>query len=158
LHHTLATTPVTGILLELSASIAATANEKKTSLELMDLFPSAKFRFLDGQVLIVGMTLEEFIEVCREFKPRILRKSERKNMYFALYLSDDKTFMHEEKTVTINVSTEGYFIFSVREWQVGNRVWMRFLDDDAILAGTVRSLHPWGNNKFLPGIGIKLDS
>jgi hypothetical protein len=157
LNETLSNIPVSGILIELSSFIIASPQDKKVTQELLDLYPSAKFRFLDGQVLIVGKTLEEYLEECRLFPPRLLRKFPRKNIFVALYLSTDPTFLHAEKTVTINVSTEGYFVFSVGEWQIGDHIWLRFLDDDAILHGTIRSLQPWGNNQFLPGIGIQLD-
>lgn len=157
LHETLSTIPAAGILIELSASITASAEVKKSTQQFLDLYPSAKFRFLDDQVLIVGQSLEEFVADCLDFHPRVLRKSPRNDKFFALYLSPEKSFQHEEKTVTINASPEGYFVFSVREWQIGNPVWLRFLDDPNILHGTVRSLRPWGNNQFLPGIGIKLD-
>jgi hypothetical protein len=158
LHDTLSTIPVCGILIEISASITASAQHKKETLAFLDLYPAAKFRFIDGKIAILGQSLDEFIDSCLEFQPRVLRKTARNDKYFALYLSADKTFLNDEKTVTINVSTEGYFIYSVREWQIGDRVWLRFLDDAKILQGTVRSVRPWGNNRFLPGIGIKLDS
>jgi hypothetical protein len=157
MHETLSTVPTAGILIELTASITASQVDKRAMQEFLDLYPSAKFRFVDDKVLIVGQSLEEFVEDCLDFQPRVLRKSIRKDKFFALYLSPEISFRHEEKTVTINASAEGYFIYSVREWQIGNPVWLRFLNDSKIQHGTVRSLRPWGNNQFLPGIGIQLD-
>ena len=88
-------------------------------------------------------------ERCEEI-PDIVR-------YLAVHRSADGKFEDAEKVVTANVSDHGCFVYSIREWSAGDRVWLRFLGDEADICGTVRSWRPWGNNKTMPGIGIKLD-
>jgi hypothetical protein len=158
LRGTLEVVPVCGILLELTSAITASVQDKKAIQEFFELYPSAKFRLVNYQVLIVGETLDGFVCRCRQFEPRLIRKSPRKDSYLAVYLSADETFKDAEKVVTVNVSNGGYFVYSVREWRVGSHVWLRFPGDEAIIRGTVRSFRPWGNNKLLPGAGIEVDA
>jgi Tfp pilus assembly protein PilZ len=155
---TLDVTPSCGILLELSTAITALPQHKKAVQELLEHYPLAKFRFAGGQVLIVGEDLKGFVGRCLQFKPRVTRKAARKDRYLALRLSADESFEDAEKVVTFNVSDGGYFVFTVRAWKIGDRVWMRFFGDEATICGTVRSLRPWGNDKFFPGIGVKIEA
>ncbi len=82
----------------------------------------------------------------------------RKVSYLAVYLSADESFEDAEKVVTTNISPSGCFVYSAREWEPGSRVWLIFFGDEAVVCGTVCSSLPWGNNKLLPGIGIRLDT
>jgi len=158
LRPTLETVSVCGILLELATAITASARDKKDTPELFDLYPSAKFRLLDNEVRILGDTLPGFVDKCRQFNPRTIRREFRKVSYLAVYLSADETFKDAEKVVTADISTGGCFVYSAREWEPGSRVWLKFLGEEAVVCGTVCSSQPWGNNKLLPGIGIKLDT
>jgi Tfp pilus assembly protein PilZ len=151
--------PVNGILLELITSTRSTSQEKQDTNDLIQFYCCARFKFVDNQVRILGhgMTLEQFVSDCRVAKPRTIRKNVRKVRHIALLLSADDEFTSAEKTVTIDISDEGCFVFSSEEWGIGDRVWLRLLDNDCVLTGTVRSWQPWGNNKKMPGIGIQLD-
>ena len=151
-------TPACGILLELSTALTALPQHKKAVQELLEHYPLSKFRFAGGQVLIVGENLNGFVGRCLQFKPRVTRKAARKDRYLAVCLSANESFEDDERVVTFNVSDGGYFVFSAREWTVGDRVWLRFFGDEATICGTVRSYRPWGNDKFFPGIGIKIEA
>ncbi len=158
LQSTLLVTPVSGILLEVGAVITASHADKKTLQEYLELYPSVKFRHLNDQILIVGETIDKFAARMLDFPPRILRRSVRREIFLALHLSAHQSFKSPEKTITVNISDDGFFVMSMRRWKVGARVWLRFLDDDELLSGTVHSIHPWGNNRFIPGIGIVMDT
>ena len=158
LRGTLETVSVCGILLELATAITASPQDKKDAQELLELYPFTKFRILDNEVRILGDTLSGFVDKCRQFKPRPIRREFRKVSYLAVYLSADETFEDAEKVVTTNISPSGCFVYSAREWEPGSRVWLMFLGDEAVVCGTVCSSLPWGNNKLLPGIGIRLDT
>jgi hypothetical protein len=155
---TLDVTPACGILLELSTAITALPQHKKAAQELLEHYPLAKFRFANGQVLIVGENLHGFVDRCLQFEPRVTRKVARKERYLARSLSADETFEDAERVGTFNVSDGGYFVFSAREWTVGDCVWLRFFGDEATIRCTVRSYRPLGNDKFFPGIGIKIEA
>jgi hypothetical protein len=154
---TLESVPACGILLDLTAMLSASPRNKRVVQEFLELYPSARFRFANQQVLIVGETLEAFVRRCQEFEPRTTRKYAQVDMHLAVYLSADESFDNAEKSVTVNVSDTGYFIYSAREWTVGELVWLRFHGEETAVRGLVRSFRPWGNNKFFPGIGIEVE-
>jgi len=158
LRNTLETVPVCGILLELTTAITASAHDKKKALEFFDLYPFDKFRHVGNQMLFIGETLAGFVEKCRQFEPRTIRKGLRTEKFLAVYLSADETFDDAEKAVTADISDGGCFICSGRDWSVGNQVWLKFLGVEAVDCGTVRMVRPWGNNEFLPGIGVRIDT
>lgn len=158
LRDTLEKVPVCGILLELATAVRASAQDKQDTAEMLELYPFVKFRVLGAEVRIAADTLPGFVERCRQFDPRTIRRSARHVRYLAVYLSADDTFLDAEKVVTADVSAGGCFVYSVREWKRGNRVWLKFPGGDAVACGTVCSSRAWGNNQFLPGIGIQLDA
>jgi hypothetical protein len=144
--------------LELATAITTPTWLKESTRELFELYPFAKFRVAGSQALIIGDTLDSFASKCREFEPRRIRASVRESKSIAVYLAADETFVDAEKVVTINISDGGCFVYSAREWALGSRVWLRFPNVEAVFCGTVCSMRPWGNNKLLPGIGVKLDT
>ncbi len=158
LHRTLKTTRVSGILLEFRSAIVAQERDKEAAKTILELYPSAKFRCAESQILIAGETLDSFVERCERFEPRFIRRSERKEKYIAVYLAAGETFKGAERTVTVNVSDRGLFVYSMREWTVGSRVWLRALGDEIVVCGVVCSYRPWGNNVSLPGIGLQIES
>lgn len=151
--------PISGILLDLVTSAKSTAQEKQETNDLLQLYPYAKVKVMEAGVRMLGdsRSLQQFIADCRVFPARTIRKAKRQIQYISALLSADDGFSAAEKTVTLNISDEGSFVYSANDWKVGDRVWMRFTENDCIVRGTVRWLQPWGNNKRLPGIGIKFD-
>lgn len=151
--------PTNGLLLDLVTSAKSTAREKQDTNDLLQLYPHAKVKVVGDEVRILGdsRSLPQFIEDCRSFAPRVVRRSKRHTQYIGAFLSGDSAFSTPEKTVTFNFSDEGCFVYSSGDWQVGDPVWLRFIENDTVLRGSVRWLQPWGNNKRLPGIGIKFD-
>lgn len=155
---TLEKIPACGILLEVITSIKASPQAKKAMQELAEFYPFGKFKLVGNEVLILGKgSLNSFVHDCQQFKPRTLRKDTRNIAHLAVHLSAEGNLEDAEKVVTINVSDRGCFVYSIREWRVGDRVWLRFLGDEVDICGTVCSWQPWGNNKTMPGIGISLD-
>lgn len=151
--------PTSGLLLDLVTSAKSTAQEKLETNDLLQLYPHAKVKVVGTDVRILGdsRSLRQFIQDCRSFTPRIIRRSKRLTQYIGAFLSSDSEFSVAEKTVTFNFSDEGCFVYSAADWKVGDRVWLRFIENECVVPGTVRWLQPWGNNKKLPGIGIKFD-
>jgi len=152
-------TPASGVLLDLVTSAKSTAQEKLDTNDLLQLYPHAKVKVVGTEVRILGDSgsIQQFIHDCRSFTPRIIRRSKRLTQYIGAFLSSNSEFSAAEKTVTFNFSDEGCFIYSAADWKAGDRVWLRFIENDCVVSGTVCWLQPWGNNKKLPGIGIKFD-
>lgn len=158
LRGTLEKHPACGILLELATSITASAQVKANTLELFELYPFAKFRLAGNEALITGDTLDSFASKCREFEPRRIRRYPREIRFLAVYLSADETFADTEKVVTSDISNRGCFVYSTRKWALGSRVWLKFPGVETVFCGDVCSMRPWGNNRYLPGIGVTLDT
>jgi Tfp pilus assembly protein PilZ len=156
----LRTNPASGILLEVATSIKASPEEKEAIQMLTRLFPLAKCRVAGKEIVVFGKanSLDGFVNECRQFKPRTIRREPRKSIHLALQLSADERFEDAEKVVTLNISDSGCFVFSARAWNVGDRVWLRLFGHDVPVCGMVCSWQPWGNNQGMPGIGIKLDA
>ena len=114
--------------------------------------------FYPGQK--TGATLEDFVNrECASFTPRILSSGVRKQIHFNVVLSENKEFSaeHCERTVTVDISREGCFVFSVRDWEPGDSVWLSIkeLHDDTPICALVRWCLKWGEGMRVPGIGLK---
>jgi len=156
----LRTVPVSGIMVGVVAATKAAAAEKQQTHEMIQFYPHVRIKGIGSELAILGnaSTLKEFINECQQFQPRTIRKSERRIRHIAFLLSADEHFADQEKTVTMNISEGGCFVYSTRTWQVGDRVWLKFADNERVVTGTVRWWQPWGNNKRIPGIGICFDA
>lgn len=151
--------PVGGILLELGTSIKSSPEEKKAANEIARLYPFARFRVIGEEIRIHGdeNSLEEFARRCQRSEPRVIRRETRVFRYLSVYLWRDQIPDDAEKTITINVSGGGCFIYSSRDWAIGDRVWLRMADGETAVSGTVRFWRAWGQNNGVPGIGVKFD-
>ncbi|MBI2355384.1 MAG: PilZ domain-containing protein [Deltaproteobacteria bacterium] len=151
--------PVNGILLDLVTSAKATAQEKRETNELIQLYPHAKTKVIDHEVKILGnsSSFQHFIQECRSFTPRVIRRGSRQVRFIGFLLSTDSDFTDADKTVTLNISDDGCFVYSTGEWKAGDRVWLRFSENECVVQGVVRWWQPWGNNKRMPGIGIRFE-
>ena len=151
--------PVSGILIGVNTAIKATPQEKTIIQDMSNLYPFAKFKLSESGVLVMGRakTLEDFAAECQKFPPRTLRREIRKTVYRALLLSARPDFEDAEKSVTVNLSEGGCFAYTTRQWQSGDRAWVRFLNSGQQRSGIVRAWVPWGNDRIIPGIGIEFD-
>jgi len=150
--------PVCAILCDLATIVRSNQKSRQDLQGYSHLYPVAKFRITDGQVFILGDTLESFIAKSQSLGARTVRKEERSEKHVAVYLSPSEDFENAEPTITVNVSDKGMFIYSVKTWEVGQRVWLKNVGDDGAVSGIVRSAIPWGNNHFMPGIGIEIEA
>jgi hypothetical protein len=152
-------TAVSGILLDLVTSTRAGSAEKEATNELIQLYPHLKFKVVNNDIIILGGTdsLQQFARECRKFKERKIRRGPRKVRHIAFIISADSSFEIQEKTVSLNISDNGCFVYSTNEWKAGDTVWLRFADNDRVIRAKVCWWQPWGNNKKMPGIGIEFD-
>jgi Tfp pilus assembly protein PilZ len=62
-----------------------------------------------------------------------------------------------EKSVTLNVSQGGCYLYSVRKWKANETAWFVFkeLDDLTPIQADVRWCVPWGTSMKIPGIGVQ---
>lgn len=161
-----------GALLDFFAKMKSSSSEKKVLEEISESFPMLivknspdhggiqAFGFSDVKK---GDTLEGFIEKeCLTAKPRIIKASERKNLIFNVIISDNPRFSggFMEKTVTVNVSSGGCFVFSVNERPLDSNIWIIFreIEDKTPIKAVVKEIIPWGLKRRYPGLRLEFES
>ena len=118
-----------GVVMDMSTKIMALKKDREFIYTTLRKFPVAhltlgketgKIRlFYPGQP--PGATLKDFIDrECRTFTPRRLAHHIRKELHFNVLLSRDPEMTDCEKTVSVDVSEAGCFVFSVQEWATGS--------------------------------------
>ena len=169
LHRALIHTSYHGVMIDLVTKVRAKKVEKELFHQILELFPvvqlntedkSGKIRTLYFGQSVGGGTLEKFIhEECRSFLPRKIRSSLRKRIHFNVTMSKSDDFAEEEieKTVTIDISQGGCFIYSINEWEGRQIAWLIIneLNDSTPIPCEVRWRIPWGKMMKVPGIGLK---
>jgi hypothetical protein len=163
-------TPYNGIMVDLETKMKASADEKKLVNELQSLFPLLQLKrdsatgtvrsLYIGQFVGGNGTLEDFLEEeCRAFTPRTIRASMRKVINFNVILGPhpDLSRRKVEKSVTLNVSQGGCYLYSVRKWKANETAWFVFkeLDDLTPIQADVRWCVQWGTSMKVPGIGVQ---
>jgi hypothetical protein len=161
-----------GVVIDLVTSIKAPKEEKERAGQILEVFPVLQVRWdadsrtirtiAAGKTLDAG-TLAEFINVhCEPFAPRTIRSDYRKPLNFNVLMYKDESRRDEspERTVTINVSKSGCFLFSSEDWTVGGnvRLTLNELEDKTPIAGIVRWSVKWGEAMAIPGIGAEFTS
>lgn len=161
--------PCHGILVDLRTKINAPKGDKEIAHDILEIFPVVQLRWdpEENEIKTLyfgqakgGGTLEEFInEECQSIPPRAIRASIRRNIHFNVLLSGEEGFEEDtlERSITINVSGGGCFIFSSNDWEIGDHAWFTLgeLDDSTVILGEVRWAVPWGETMQFPGIGVK---
>ena len=157
-----------GVMVDMRTKIEILKDENELVYTALRKFPVAHLNlesktggiklFYPGQKS--GATLEDFVNrECRSFTPRILSSRVRKQIHFNVVLSGNKEFSaeHCERTVTVDISREGCFVFSVRDWKPGDSVWLTIkeLHDNTPICALVRWCLKWGEGMRVPGIGLK---
>jgi hypothetical protein len=161
-------TPYQGIMLDLITSLKSSREEKSASQKILDVYPLVQLKWESESNAIhtislgnpaSGGSLAHFIaKECQPFKPRAIRVNPRRSINFnvAMYKQEDFNEDSVERTVTINASKGGCFLFSCRDWSAASEVWLVFneLTDKTPLCGEIRWYVQWGKTMTMPGIGI----
>lgn len=159
-----------GVLVDVSTIMRAPKKDRLRFQQLKDLYPVVQLNWNQHEksigTLFYGKSsdtddLESFIN--REaipFKARSIRKDARKNMCLNTLVSRDPGFKGKvEKTVTIDLSRTGCFIYTVSQWVISDYVWFLFKEIDlkTPIKGRIRRISPWGKAMKLPGLGVSFD-
>ncbi|MCF8128874.1 MAG: PilZ domain-containing protein [Deltaproteobacteria bacterium] len=157
-----------GVAMDMSTKIVALKEDREFIYTTLRKFPVAhltlgketgKIRlFYPGQP--PGATLKDFVEKeCRTFTPRRLAHHIRKELHFNVLLSGYPEMVDCERTVSVDVSEGGCFIFSPREWVTGDMVWLKILElsSQQPIGARVKRCVRWGEAMRVPGIGLQFD-
>ena len=161
-----------GVVIDIPTKIKALSDHKDLVYSILGRFPVIQVNFdphtrriralLHGQHERTG-GLEDLIrQHCWHTPARKLRSEERKPLHYNVLLSTQRHFDPQTliRTVTMDVSLGGCFLFSAARFQIGARVWMRIMDlyDKTPISGIVRHKRNWGEALIVPGIGVKFES
>ncbi len=157
-----------GVMVDLHTKIKALRESRDFVYEILGQFPLVQLKIdrKRGEIRAFhprrnrGESLEDFIRrECLAFSPRRFRLHPRKKVHF-----NTRLFRHgpggtekAERTVTMNLSCGGCFIFTVASWRPGQPCWVVFqeLADRTPIRCEVRHVVDWGTRLRVPGIGVE---
>ncbi len=169
LYDLMANVPYCGVLIDLNTKLRAPKNESELVRNISKHFPVAELRcdndtetiglFYEGQSN-EGGSLDDFANRhCKAFEARKVATEKRINLNFNVLLSSTNSFDHAnvERSITMNVSKGGCFIFSTNVWQPGDSAWfiIKDIEDQTPMCGKVCWGHEWGKGLVIPGIGLE---
>jgi hypothetical protein len=159
-----------GVLLDMPIITKASTAEKTQLEDILKALPSAYLNIApatDSIKLLMadnhhGMarSLDEFLAICSAFTPRLVRPNDRVSLHLNAQLTGCGHTDQAEQTVTLNVSSQGCFLFSTHPGhQPGQQVQVRFvgLEDQTPISCTIRWVRPWGACHQMPGIGVTFE-
>ncbi len=157
-----------GIVIDIATKIQAMNRHKDLVGSILDRFTviqvnqeksSGRIRaLLYGRHTRHGELRELIQEICLASPPRWFRARKRLDLHFNLLMARSRNFgsAETERTVTLNISPDGCFIFTVARFQLGQRVWVRIMElyDKTPIACEVIHKRDWGTEMAIPGIGV----
>lgn len=164
-------TPFSGILVDMPVLIRTCTADKVAVEDTLKALPSAYLNIApatDAIKLLIATgtrgdakSLEEFALLCKQFPARMVRPNNRYPLYLHTLLTDPAHPELVEKSVTINLSTHGCFLFSCNpDLQTGRKILIECLGltDRTPIGATICWQSPWGSNEpSAPGIGVRFD-
>lgn len=160
-----------GLLVDVPTMIRCECEDKNRITRIMNRFPVLRLMFNEqfggirglahGGTIRDNRDLSEFIlDECVPFEPRSIRVAERREIVFNVLLLNDLEPEEAERTVTVNVSEHGCFVYSVNRWQIASPAWLvvNEFEDKTPIELKVRWCGKWGQQMRLPGIGTSFES
>jgi hypothetical protein len=155
---------ISGVVVEIYTMVKANDREKELIQTVAKIFPSirtnwnpeAGFRALDNNSDKSGEeSLLAFVQDCRSFKPRALRKTRRHEKKFnVLYWPIDAPPESAQRAFTLDVSTGGLFVGTCDPPGQGSLVLVVLREVDASpFKVMVQWRLPWGAAMRIPGFG-----
>ncbi len=164
LFQSLPTSVISGFIIDIHLVLKATEMEKGMLQVLEGIFPNVRtnwhppegFRALYKDSQQSGEeNLFAFLEDCRNFKPRALRKDRREAINFnVLFWPSEATETAAHRAYTSDVSPGGIFVCTCHPPPEGQVVWVKLLElDDQPCQLLVRRSLAWGAARRVPGFG-----
>lgn len=162
-----------GLLVDVPTMIRCECENKNRITRIMDRFPvlrlmyNPKFGGIRG--LAHGGTVRDnrdlgdfIIHECVPFEPRSIRVAQRHDVVFNVMLLNeiDRQDVEAERTVTVNVSEHGCFVYTVSDWRLHSPAWLvvNEFDDKTPIELKIRWHGKWGAMMSMPGIGASFES
>jgi len=158
-----------GVMVDLVTSVRSSREEKGIAQEILDVFPLIQLKWdqetnnihtLSGGVASSNALAHFVSRECRTFTPRAIRLNARKEINFNILMSRHEVMNQAliERSVTVNISKGGCFLFSCQDWSNAADVWLvvNELKDKTPIHGEIRWRQAWGTATVIPGIGISI--
>jgi CheY-like chemotaxis protein len=169
LHEAVTRQPYHGVVVDIPTKIQALRDHKEMVNSILGSFPVIQVKVdpATGRIraLFYGSDqqsgrLEDFIRrECRRAEPSLFRRHVRTSVTCQVRLRAAQARPGDpgERTVTVNLSEGGCFLFTAKAYAVGSTVSMRFreIDPRRPLTGVVRHRVAWGQGSVMPGIGVE---
>lgn len=163
--------PFSGILLDMPVITKSSLHEKGLIDDVIQALPTAYINIAPAtdtiKLLMSNLnhgeahSLEEFLQICKQLKPRCVRPNDRVPLHLNALLTHENREFATEQTVTLNVSEDGCFLFSTNPCnEPGQKVTIDFvgLNDRTIVRGIINWARHWGEVHHMPGIGVTFES
>jgi len=162
-----------GVLVDVPTMIRCECEDKNRITRVMDRFPVLRLMYnpsfggirglAQGGTMRDNRDLSDFIlHECIPFRPRSIRLAQRQDITFNVLLLDDLDCLEAkaERTVTVNVSEHGCFVYSANDWNLHSPAWLivNEFDDKTPIELKIRWHGAWGHRMSLPGIGTSFES
>ena len=157
--------PCNGIMFCITSLVGIDQTSKSFIQTLEQVYPIARIRWnkSKGSFSLIASrsgrveTISDFVTICSNFAPRRLRRSERLSKTLNALVSAVPNFSDSTRTFTINISPRGCFLHTLREWNIGDSVFIKIqeLPDRSTIEGRVIRYVPWGIPFQVQGIGIQ---
>lgn len=162
-----------GVLVDVPTMIRCQADNKNRITEIMNRFPVLKLMYDPAHDEVRGLAhggtvrdnrnLADFVlDECVPFEPRSIRVVTRKDVVFNVLLlkESQSDFEQSERTVTVNVSEHGCFVYTVNQWSLFSPAWLvvNEFEDKTPIELKVRWQGAWGRQMRLPGFGATFES
>lgn len=162
-----------GLLVDVPTMIRCECEDKNRITRIMNRFPVLRVMYnpafggirglAQGGTIRDNRDLGEFIlHECVPFEPRSIRIAQRSQVHFNVMLLDEieQPENEAERTVTINISEQGCFVYSVNDWELHKPAWVvvNEFEDKTPIELKVRWRGKWGVTMCMPGIGASFES
>ena len=157
--------PYKGVFLDVITKMKGRNLDNESLIEnIMESFPVLQLKVDQGTSEIRGMfngatSIEEFVNVeLKDVLPRKLRIANRKYVHLNMLIAKDPGFKTQvERTISVDVSKSGMFIFTTQPYDVGSNVYciINSLTSKIPIEGEIRRVIPWGDLDEACGIGIR---
>lgn len=151
-----------GIVLDVRTYLRLNRADKLAFAQYLNMIPTIKLSYTNHEtpgkfnvVSTIGCKcsdVSEFIDECSRREGRKIRRDSRIDIYCNVIINSDN-----QKSNTANVSTGGCFIFTTREYNVGDELTITTLElgDQTPIPCTIRRFIDWGNRYLAAGIGVE---
>ena len=162
--------PYNAIFLDMPLIVRASQYEKSLVEDALRALPHARLNItattrqisilVSGESHESSQTPEEYLRYCCEQPVKIVLPRNRIPIHLNAVLAHTPDTTASERTVCIDISPGGCFLFCVNdEISLQSTVWIRLviLNDPAPIQSTVCWKREWGMTNEIPGVGIRFD-